>query len=242
MNISSICNIITEVSSRRDISFANSPYYHPFQLSRKPVYAKRGMVAASNPLAAEAGLEILKQGGNAVADGERNMVSYIQSNYMGFGSGLVVPGAGISLQNRGHTFSLDPARANCLKPGKKTYHTIIPGFLTKGGQAVGPFGAMGGFMQPQGHLQFITNSIDYNMNPQAALDVPRWQWIKGKTVKVEQNFPDFLVSGLARRGHNVQVENSPVSFGRGQSIWRQPETGVLVGATESRADGTVAAW
>jgi gamma-glutamyltranspeptidase/glutathione hydrolase len=170
------------------------------------------------------------------------MVSYIQSNYMGFGSGLVVPGAGISLQNRGHTFSLDPARANCLKPGKKTYHTIIPGFLTKGGQAVGPFVAMGGFMQPQGHLQFITNSIDYNMNPQAALDVPRWQWIKGKTVKVEQNFPDFLVSGLARRGHNVQVENSPVSFGRGQSIWRQPETGVLVGATESRADGTVAAW
>lgn len=267
MNISSICNIITEVSSRRDISFANSPYYHLFQLSRKPVYAKRGMVAASNPLAAEAGLEILKQGGNAVdaaiavsgaltdsdadssgtvyfavADGERNMVSYIQSNYMGFGSGLVVPGAGISLQNRGHTFSLDPARANCLKPGKKTYHTIIPGFLTKGGQAVGPFVAMGGFMQPQGHLQFITNSIDYNMNPQAALDVPRWQWIKGKTVKVEQNFPDFLVSGLARRGHNVQVENSPVSFGRGQSIWRYPETGVLVGATESRADGTVAAW
>jgi gamma-glutamyltranspeptidase/glutathione hydrolase len=225
------------------------------------------MVAASNPLAAEAGLEILKQGGNAVdaaiavsgaltdsdadssgtvyfavADGERNMVSYIQSNYMGFGSGLVVPGAGISLQNRGHTFSLDPARANCLKPGKKTYHTIIPGFLTKGGQAVGPFVVMGGFMQPQGHLQFITNSIDYNMNPQAALDVPRWQWIKGKTVKVEQNFPDFLVSGLARRGHNVQVENSPVSFGRGQSIWRHPETGVLVGATESRADGTVAAW
>ncbi|MGY3715976.1 gamma-glutamyltransferase [Sutcliffiella cohnii] len=178
----------------------------------------------------------------AAADEEGNMVSFIQSNYMGFGSGIVVPGTGIALQNRGHDFSLDENHPNALKPGKRTYHTIIPGFLTKDGQAVGPFGVMGGYMQPQGHFQVVTNTVDYLLNPQAALDMPRWQWIKEKTVQVEPEFPNYLVQSLVRKGHDIQVTTDGGSFGRGQIIWRDQETGVLQGGTESRTDGAIAAW
>jgi gamma-glutamyltranspeptidase/glutathione hydrolase len=177
----------------------------------------------------------------AAADEAGNMVSFIQSNYMGFGSGIVIPDTGISLQNRGHTFSLDPSHENRLEPGKKTYHTIIPGFLTKGGQAVGPFGVMGGFMQPQGHLQVIMNAIDFRLNPQAALDAPRWQWIEGKTVEIERHFPEHIALALARKGHTIRWGMGPGSFGRGQIIWRD-DNGVLVGGTDWRADGTVAVW
>jgi Gamma-glutamyltransferase len=178
----------------------------------------------------------------ATADGEGNMVSYIQSNYMGFGSGLVVPGTGIALQNRGHTFSLNPADANALAPGKRTYHTIIPGFLTKKGIPIGPFGVMGGYMQPQGHLQILANTIDFHLNPQAALDAPRWQWISGKTVLVEPEIPNYIAQALQRRGHDIKVALDSGPFGRGQIIWRNSDTGVLAGGTESRADGVVAAW
>lgn len=178
----------------------------------------------------------------AAADGEGNMVSFIQSNYMGFGSGLVVPGTGISLQNRGHNFSLDPQHANALEPGKRTYHTIIPGFLTRGEEAVGPFGVMGGFMQPQGHVQVVMNTIDHQLNPQAALDSPRWQWVKDKTVLVEQGFPPHIAQALARKGHDIRTELDASQFGRGQIIWRNPDTGVLCGGTESRTDGSIAAW
>jgi len=186
-----------------------------------------------------------KKGGTvylATADNEGNMVSYIQSNYMGFGSGLVVPNTGIALQNRGHNFSMDENHDNALKPGKKTLHTIIPGFLTKENVAVGPFGVMGGFMQPQGHMQVIMNSIDFGLNPQAALDAPRWQWIKDKQVTVEQSMPNHLIKQLASKGHQIQVEYNSISFGRGQIIWRNPKTGVLVGGTEPRTDGTIASW
>lgn len=178
----------------------------------------------------------------ATADGEGNMVSYIQSNYMGFGSGIVIPDTGISLQNRGYTFSLNPADANSLAPGKKTYHTIIPGFLTKDGQPVGPFGVMGGYMQPQGHLQVISNTIDFHLHPQAALDAPRWQWMSGRTVFVEPNFPNPVAQALARRGHDIKVALDTGSFGRGEIIWRDLDSGVLCGGTESRADGIVAGW
>ncbi len=177
----------------------------------------------------------------ATADSEGNMVSYIQSNYMGFGSGLVVPGTGISLQNRGSNFSLNPLDVNCLQPGKRTYHTIIPGFLTKDNEAVGPFGVMGGFMQPQGHVQVIMNSIDFKLNPQAALDAPRWQWIENKKLKVEQFFPEYIAESLARKGHMIEGDLDSGGFGRGQIIWKN-DRGVLVGATEPRADGVVAAW
>jgi gamma-glutamyltranspeptidase / glutathione hydrolase len=178
----------------------------------------------------------------ATADGEGNMVSFIQSNYMGFGSGIVVSGTGIALQNRGFDFSLDPDHPNALRPGSKTYHTIIPGFLTKDNQAVGPFGVMGGYMQPQGHMQVIMNTIDFGLNPQAALDAPRWQWIEGKKVEVEPNFPNHIAHALARKGHQIQMALETGGFGRGQIIWRDLQTGVLMGGTESRTDGSIAAW
>ena len=175
------------------------------------------------------------------ADGEGNMVSFIQSNYMGFGSGVVVPGTGIGLHNRGNNFNLDPESENCYAPGKKPYHTIIPGFLSKDGKAVGPFGVMGGFMQPQGHMQVVMNTVDFGMNPQEALDAPRWQWVGGKNIEVERAFPYAVTEQLVRMGHSVKVLPESTSMGRGQIIWRD-EDGVLCGATEPRTDGTVAAW
>ncbi|SET36087.1 gamma-glutamyltranspeptidase / glutathione hydrolase [Salinibacillus kushneri] len=178
----------------------------------------------------------------ATADKEGNMVSFIQSNYMGFGSGLVVPNTGIALQNRGHNFSLNPSHDNALKGGKRTYHTIIPGFLTKNGNPVGPFGVMGGFMQPQGHVQVLMNTIDFHLNPQAALDAPRWQWIEGKMIAVESTFPSHIAESLVRKGHEIQVQLEKGAFGRGQMIWKDNETGTLYGGTESRTDGTIASY
>ncbi|MFC4808899.1 gamma-glutamyltransferase family protein [Paenibacillus sp. GCM10023250] len=177
----------------------------------------------------------------AAADGEGNMVSFIQSNYRGFGSGLVVPGTGIALQNRGSSFSLDPGHANVVAPGKRPFHTIIPGFLTKDGAPIGPFGVMGGFMQPQGHLQVVSNLIDFGLHPQAALDAPRWQWLEGRKVAIETGFPDHLARQLEQRGHQIQLLLDRKAFGCGQIIWRDP-SGALIGGTEPRTDGCVAAW
>ncbi len=175
------------------------------------------------------------------ADGEGNMVSYIQSNYMGFGSGIVVDGTGVALQNRGADFSLDPSAANVLRPGKRSYHTIIPGFLMKDGAPVGPFGVMGGYMQPQGHVQVVTNFVDFAMDPQQALDAPRWQWMRDGRLTVETRFPPELARALERRGHAVSVDLDTASFGRGQMIVRL-ENGVLVGGTESRTDSSIACF
>ncbi len=175
------------------------------------------------------------------ADGEGNMVSYIQSNYMGFGSGIVVEGTGISLQNRGVDFSLDPGAANCLMPGKRTYHTIIPGFLMKDGRPIGPFGVMGAYMQPQGHVQVMTNYIDFHLDPQQALDAPRWQWLRDGTVTVESRFSPDLARALRRLGHDVRLDINTPSFGRGQMIVRL-DNGVLVGGTESRTDSNIACY
>lgn len=177
----------------------------------------------------------------AAADRDGNMVSYIQSNFLGFGSGIVVPGTGVSLQNRGHLFSLDPAHPNVLAPGKRPYHTIIPGFLTADGKPVGPFGIMGGFMQPQAHVQVLSRVLDEGLNPQAALDAPRWQWLEGLAVEVEPHVASHAAQALARRGHDVRVALDGGSFGRGQIVWLD-EQGALIGATESRTDGAVAAW
>jgi len=177
----------------------------------------------------------------AAADKEGNMISYIQSNYQGFGSGLVVPETGIALQNRGSCFSVDPDHINCLEPGKRTYHTIIPGFLTKDGNPIGPFGVMGGFMQPQGHVQVVMNTIDFKLNPQAALDAPRWQWLKGKSVTLERSYAEYIAGYLERIGHNINWALEPNIFGRGQIIWKE-ENGVFCAGTDPRTDSAVAAW
>lgn len=177
----------------------------------------------------------------AAADSEGNMVSYIQSNYMAFGSGLVVPKTGIALQNRGADFFLNPKDENCLEPGKRSYHTIIPGFLTKDGNAVGPFGVMGAYMQPQGHVQVLMNMIDFGLNPQEALDAPRWQWVKDNTIYIEPHFPMDIAKKLTQKGHDIQIQLEDSSFGRGQIILRNKD-GVLIGGTEPRADGAIGVW
>ena len=153
----------------------------------------------------------------------------------------MIPGTGISLQDRGFGFSLDPESPNVLAPGKQSFHTIIPGFLTRNGRALGPFGVMGGFMQPQGQLQVVTNLLDFGMNPQEALDRPRWQWIREKRVELDPSVPEEIARALAARGHDIVRNPDTLIFGRGQIILRNDE-GVLAGATEPRADGCVAAW
>ncbi|MFJ4288951.1 gamma-glutamyltransferase [Cupriavidus sp. NPDC089707] len=174
------------------------------------------------------------------ADENGMMVSFIQSNYMGFGSGVVVPGTGISLQNRGVGFSMDPRSANAVAGGKRPFHTIIPAFLTKGGHPVMSFGVMGGDMQPQGHLQTVVRMLDYNQQPQAACCAPRWKVNRDFTLDVEGTMDPATVAGLKARGHQLKsVEDPYMDFGSGQFIWRlsdDPEQG-YVAASDSRRDG-----
>ncbi|WP_240413781.1 gamma-glutamyltransferase family protein [Paenibacillus periandrae] len=177
----------------------------------------------------------------ATADGEGNMVSYIQSNSAAFGSGIVIPGTGIGMQNRGSRFTLNDNDPNRLEPGKKCYHTIIPGFITKDNQPVGPFGVMGGFMQPHGHVQVVCNTIDFGLNPQSALDAPRWQWKQDKTIELEYTVPEHLALALSNRGHDVRRAVGTFTLGRGQIIWKMAN-GVLVGGTEPRTDSSIASW
>ena len=219
----------------------------------------------------------------SVVDGEGNACSFINSNYMGFGTGIVPSGWGFSLQNRGHNFSLDPAHPNALAPGKRPYHTIIPGMLTRDNapvngrlvdgrlvvdpadprstnsqstnlpsthhQLVGPFGVMGGFMQPQGHVQVVVALTDDRLDPQAALDRPRfcieavgpsqWDGTLVSQVALEEGIPAAAVAALAAMGHPVTVKSGHerAIFGRGQIILRDPATGVLCGGSDPRADG-----
>lgn len=177
----------------------------------------------------------------ATADKYGNMVSLIQSNYMGFGSGLVVPNTGIALHNRGHNFCITPDHPNCIGPGKRPYHTIIPGFITKNSTAVGPFGVMGGFMQPQGHLQVVMNLIDFGMNPQEALDRYRWMWKEGLCVHFEKGHSSNLLKKLSRKGHSVFIPVGAEDFGRGQIILRTGY-GTYIAGTEKRADGYIACY
>jgi gamma-glutamyltranspeptidase/glutathione hydrolase len=173
------------------------------------------------------------------ADEDGMMVSFIQSNYMGFGSGCVEPEFGISLQNRGHAFSLEPG-ANQVAPGKRPFHTIIPAFLSKDGQPVMSYGVMGANMQPQGHMQTLVRMLDYRQNPQAACDAPRWRYNAGLEINVEAAMNAQTAQGLTDRGHRVDVINdSYQDFGAGQFIWRAGDTKVqgYVAASDSRRDG-----
>ncbi len=174
------------------------------------------------------------------ADEEGNMVSFIQSNYMGFGSGVVEPEFGISLQNRGHNFSLDPTHPNCVAGGKRPFHTIIPAFLTKDGAPVMSFGVMGANMQPQGHIQTLIRMLDHQQNPQAACDAPRWRFNAGLDINVEATMNSAVSQGLQDLGHQISVINdSYFDFGAGQFIWRMGDSSVegYMAASDPRRDG-----
>ncbi len=174
----------------------------------------------------------------ATADKDGNMVSFIQSNYMGFGSGIMIDDTGIAMQNRGHTFSLEENHHNKLEPRKRTYHTIIPGFIMKNNIPIGPFGVMGGFMQPQGHLQVVMNMIDFKMDPQTALDAPRFRWDEALDIAVENTFDLNIIKQLKMLGHIINIEKRGSSFGRGQIILKE-KNGYKAG-TETRCDGFIA--
>jgi gamma-glutamyltranspeptidase/glutathione hydrolase len=174
------------------------------------------------------------------ADDEGRMVSLIQSNYMGFGSGVVVPEWGIALQNRGHSFSLDSARANAVEPGKRPFHTIIPAFVTREGQPLMSFGVMGGHMQPQGHVQTLVRMLDFDQSPQAACDAPRWRFDGGMDLGVEPHMAGAIVQALRELGHRInETSDSYQDFGAGQFIWRLGDPAVegYVGASDPRRDG-----
>ncbi|MEW6703706.1 MAG: gamma-glutamyltransferase family protein [Pseudomonadota bacterium] len=188
------------------------------------------------------------QGGTiylTAADASGMMVSFIQSNYMGFGSGVVVPDYGISLQNRGHGFSLDERSPNVVAPGKRPFHTIIPAFLTREGRPVMSFGVMGANMQPQGHLQTVVRMLDHRQQPQAACDAPRWRFNQGLSLNVEGTMDRATVQALADLGHQVQpINDSYQDFGAGQFIWRLGDPAVegYVAASDPRRDGQAVAF
>ncbi len=188
-----------------------------------------------------------------VADKDGMMVSLIQSNYAGMGSGLVPDGLGFMLQNRGALFSLKDGHANVYAPGKRPFHTIIPAFVMKDGAPYMSFGLMGGAMQPQGHVQVMINIIDYGMNLQEAGDAARLRHDGGRSptavdgdplgvVNVEIGIPEASVEKLRAMGHTVEVDDNGAGFGGYQAIRRDPDTGVYEGATEMRKDGTVVAY
>ncbi len=161
-------------------------------------------------------------------------MSFINSVYHGFGSGIVTPNTGIVLQNRGTSFRVDPGHPNCIAPGKRPLHTIMPGMAMKGDRAVMPYGVMGGDYQPFGHTHFLTNVLDFGCDLQEALDLAR-VFYAGGAVQVERGVPQESAFGLAARGHRVEL--SPEPFGGGHAIWIDWQSGVLTGGSEPRMDG-----
>jgi gamma-glutamyltranspeptidase/glutathione hydrolase len=162
---------------------------------------------------------------------------------MGFGSGIVVPGTGIALQNRGASFSLDPSHNNALASRKRPYHTLIPGMVTRDDEFWAGYGVMGAMQQAQGHLQVLVNMLDFGLSPQEALDAPRFSVRLGEGIAIENTVPRSTVNELAMRGHHMMVrEPHGILFGAGQIIQRNAETGVLTGGSEPRQDGFAVGW
>ena len=221
-----------------------------------PAYlaARAKLIDVRKAQAFEAGspVDLHRRGGTiylTAADASGMMVSFIQSNYMGFGSGVVVPEFGLSLQNRGHGFNLDAGSANGVAPGKRPFHTIIPAFLTRDGQPLMSFGVMGANMQPQGQLQTLVRMLDFGQNPQAACDAPRWRFNEGLAINVEAQMDPATAQGLVDLGHRVEVlHDSYQDFGAGQFIWRlggasgDPAVDGYVAASDPRRDGQVAGY
>ena len=175
------------------------------------------------------------------ADASGMMVSMIQSNYMGFGSGVVVSGTGISMQNRGACFVLKPGHPNQVAPKKRPYQTIIPGFVTRDGKPVMSFGVMGGTMQPQGHVQVMVRIADYGQNPQAASDGPRFRWVQGLEINVEGGLAPSVLEDLARRGHKLtELKEGYMDFGSAQMIWKLD--GGYLAVSDPRRDGQAAGY
>lgn len=174
------------------------------------------------------------------ADRNGMMVSFIQSNYMGFGSGIVIPGTGIAMQNRGCGFSLDPQHPNCVGPNKRPYHTIIPGFVTRDGAPLLSFGVMGGHMQHQGHVQMVNRIFDHGQNPQAASDAPRWHVAGDFSVALERGISDDVLRGLVERGHTAAFDDRESTFGGAQLILKT--TDGYVGGSDHRKEGLVSGF
>jgi len=184
------------------------------------------------------------QGGTiylTAADASGMMVSFIQSNYMGFGSGIVVPDTGISLQNRGNGFRLDARHPNCVGPGKRPFHTIIPAFVTRGGRPYMSFGVMGGVMQPQGHLQVLVRIADYGQNPQAASDAPRWYLNPALDLVFEEGHAPATIEELGKRGHRIVPHLPQFGYGGCQIVLRMEDDGFCA-ASDHRKDGLALAF
>jgi gamma-glutamyltranspeptidase/glutathione hydrolase len=216
---------------------------HPAETFLNPDYL-RERAAAIDPDRANRRVTALGAAADTVyltaADASGMMVSLIQSNYMGFGSGVVVPGTGISLQNRGCGFTLEPGHPNQVAGGKRPYHTIIPGFVTRDGQPLMSFGVMGGHMQAQGHLQMVLRICLWGQNPQAASDAPRWHLREDGVVCLEEGFPSDVAEGLRRKGHELQFDNPDHLFGGAQLIYRVP--GGYCAASDHRKEGQAAGF
>jgi len=241
-------------------NYADSDFYDvPYDtlLSKEYAAERRELIGERAMRDAATGVEVLEDGDTiylTTADKDGNMVSLIQSNFRGMGTGFVVPGTGFSFQNRGELFSLDPDHPNVYEPGKRPFHTIIPGFVMKDGKPMFSFGNMGGAYQPIGHVSILTNIIDFGMNIQEAGDAMRWdhsgnseptdsleETLNGTgQVSLESAFPFSVIRALRSRGHDVQVGDS--FFGRYQGILRDHEKGVYFGASESRVDGQAAGY
>jgi len=252
------------VETKKLVYADRARYYTDPQFEEVPVdwllsadYAaqRRGLIDMRRAAdAVEAGAAPIEHGDTiylAVADREGNMVSLIQSNFSGMGSGMTPPGLGFILQNRGELFSLDPVHANVYAPGKRPFHTIIPAFVTRAGEPWLAFGVMGGAMQPQGHVQVLVNMIDFGMNLQQAGDAPRIRHVGsaqptgehaagGGEIWMESGFDAAVIAELQRRGHRTDIRGQ--AYGGYQAIARDRDNGVWVGASESRKDGHAAGY